>query len=40
METEAELIYKILCGDESAFIELYNKYSKMLMGFYLRFITS
>jgi RNA polymerase sigma-70 factor (ECF subfamily) len=36
METEAELIYKILCGDESAFIELYNKYSKMLIGFIYR----
>ncbi|MFN4245039.1 MAG: RNA polymerase sigma factor [Brevinematia bacterium] len=33
METEAELIYRIICGDEDAFNELYKKYSKMLISF-------
>lgn len=40
METEAELIYKIICGDEDAFMEIYNKYSKMLISFVYRHTNS
>lgn len=37
METEAELIYRIICGDEDAFNELYNKYSKMVISFVYKY---
>lgn len=37
METESELIYRIICGDEEAFTELYNKYSKMLINFVYKY---
>ncbi|MCX8028496.1 MAG: RNA polymerase sigma factor [Brevinematales bacterium] len=37
MDTEAELIYRIICGDEESFNELYNKYSKLLIKFVYRY---
>ncbi|MEN2998343.1 MAG: sigma-70 family RNA polymerase sigma factor [Brevinematia bacterium] len=37
MENEAELIYRIVCGDENAFAELYNKYSKSLISFVYKY---
>ncbi|MCX8097166.1 MAG: RNA polymerase sigma factor [Spirochaetes bacterium] len=36
-EKEAELIYRVICGDENAFNELYSKYSKMLIGFVYKY---
>lgn len=37
METEAELVHKVMCGDEEAFRKLYSKYSKPLIRFVYKY---
>lgn len=37
IDRDSELVYKIICGDEEAFNELYLKYSKMIISFVYKY---